>query len=68
MAELEAIQTVDMQVPIQAAMAAVMVKRHRHGGPALRQPSFIWNALDEYVKLLSFEMEITNILQTKTYK
>ena len=40
---------------------------YRHGGPVLRQPSFDWNASDRYIELLSFEMEVTNILQTKTY-
>ena len=42
--------------------------RHRHGVPALRQPSFNWNTPDDYVELLSFEMEVTNILQARTYK
>ena len=34
MTELEAIQTVVMQVAIQAATAAVMVMREVHAGPA----------------------------------
>ena len=38
---------------------------HRHGRPALGQPSLNWNATDKYTKLLSFEMDITNILQIK---
>ena len=42
--------------------------RHRHGRPALRQPSFNWNVPNKYVELLCFEMEVMNILQTKTYK
>ena len=42
--------------------------KHRHGGPALRQPSLKWHAPHKQVKLLSFEMEVSNILQTKTYE
>ena len=42
--------------------------RHRHGGQALRQPSFNWNVLDRYVDLLSFEIEVINILQTTIYE
>ena len=43
-------------------------KGQRHCGPALKQLSFNRNASEKYVELLSFEMEATNILQTKTYK
>ena len=39
--------------------------KHGHGVPALRQPSFNWNAADKYIILLRFEMEVTNILQAK---
>ena len=42
--------------------------RQLHSRPALEQPSFNWNAPEKYVKLLSFEMEAMNILQTTTYK
>ena len=42
--------------------------RHRHSRPSLWQPFFDWNAPDKYVELLSFEMEVMNILQTKTYE
>ena len=42
--------------------------RKRHGRPALKQPSFNWNAPDKYVELLHCEMEITDILKTKVYK
>ena len=44
------------------------VCRHRYGGPALRQLSFNWNAPDMYTELLSFEMEVTNTSETKTYE
>ena len=39
---------------------------HRHSRPALMKPSFNWNAPDKYVELLTFEMEVANILQIKT--
>ena len=39
----------------------------KHGGPALEKLSFNWNAQEKYVELLYFEMEVTNILKTKTY-
>ena len=42
------------------------VYRPRHGGPALRQPVLDQKAPDEYVEPLNFEIEVTNILQTKT--
>ena len=42
--------------------------RHRHGRAALRQTFFDLNAPDKYVELLCFEMEVTNMLQTKAYK
>ena len=41
--------------------------RQVHGRPALRQPSFNQNASNKQMKLLSFEMQITDILWTKTY-
>ena len=41
--------------------------RHRYGRQALRQPSFDWKAPDKYVELLNFEIEVVNILQTRTY-
>ena len=43
------------------------VHKHRHSGPALRQPSFNWNDTDKCIELLSFEMEVMHILQTMTY-
>ena len=39
--------------------------RERYGRSALKQPSSNWNVTDKYVELLNFEMEVTNILQTK---
>ena len=44
------------------------VCRQRQARPALKQLSFNWNAPDKYIELLSFEMEITNLLQTKMYE
>ena len=42
--------------------------RHNHGGPALTQPFFNWNAPGKYVGLLNFEMEVVNMFLTKTYE
>ena len=42
--------------------------RQRHGGAGLKQPSVNWNVRDKHVEILHFEMEVTNILQTKTYE
>ena len=38
------------------------------GRLALKKPLFNWNAQDRYVKLLDFEMVVTNILKTKAYE
>ena len=43
------------------------VHRKWHGRPAVKQSSFNWNVTDKYVKLLNFQMEVTNILHTITY-
>ena len=40
----------------------------RHGVPVLDNPSFNWDAENRHVKLKSFEMEVTNILETKVYE
>ena len=42
--------------------------RHGHGGPVLVQPSFNWNTTDRFAELLSYEMEVRNILLTMTYE
>ena len=42
--------------------------RHWHGGPALKKPSFNLNAQDSCIELPNFEMEVMNILDTKTYE
>ena len=39
----------------------------RQTGTVLHQPAFDWKLLDSYVKLLNFEMEVSNILQTRLY-
>ena len=56
--------------PRSGASAASLRKTHphRHGEAALKQPLLNWNATDKYVELLNFQMEVTNILQTKTYE
>ena len=78
MADSEAILTAIMQVTIQAATVgsasgastayAEEAHRSRHGRQALRQQSFDWKAPDKYVELLIFEMEVRNMLQTRTYE
>ena len=40
----------------------------RDSRPALRQPAFNWKAPYKYIVLLSFEMEVTSILQTGVYE
>ena len=40
----------------------------RHGGSALKQQSFKWNASEDGVEVLNFKMEVTNILQMKMYE
>ena len=42
--------------------------RHRHGRPALIQPSFDWNIWDKDIELLSFEIKVMNIPQNKAYE
>ena len=32
------------------------------------KPVFNWDAQDRYVKLVNFEMEVTNILESKAYE
>ena len=32
------------------------------GGPAMKQPTFDWNAEDKYSKLKAFRLEINNVL------
>ena len=42
--------------------------KHRYGRPALRKAFFNYFAPVRYAELLSFEMGVTNILQTNTCK
>ena len=42
--------------------------RQRYGGPVLEKPKFNWDVQDRYVKLLNFELEVTNILETRAYE
>ena len=42
--------------------------RHRHGRPSLRFKCFKQNIPDKCVELLSFEMEVMNILQTTIFE
>ena len=44
------------------------VHRLGHGQPALRQPAFDLKIPDKYAELISFKMEVINILQTRTYE
>ena len=43
------------------------VHRQKHVRSGPKQPSFNWN-VTKYVDLLNLEMEVTNILKTKTYE
>ena len=43
-------------------------QQHRHGGLTLEKPLLNSNVQDRYDELLNFEMEVTNILETKAYK
>ena len=52
--------------PGNNAVSPGEVHSHRDGKPALSQPSFNWNATDKYGELLCFELEVMNIIQTKT--
>ena len=40
----------------------------RHSGPVLETPMFSWMMEDIYVELMNYEMEVTNILETKVYE
>ena len=50
------------------AMAAAMTERPQSaaglkiGGPAMKQPTFNWEADDKYSKLKTFRLEVNNIL------
>ena len=54
--------------PISGAYTATTgeANRQRCGGPGLKQSFFNWNALNKYVQLLHFKMEVVKILQMKT--
>ena len=43
-------------------------QRQRNGGLALEKPRFNCDMLDRYVGLLNFQLEVTNILETRTYE
>ena len=40
----------------------------RHSGQVLVKPAFNWGAQDRYIELMNFEMEVSNILETKVYE
>ena len=40
-------------------------QRQRHSRSVLEKPLFNWNAQGRYVKLINFEMEVTDILEMK---
>ena len=43
-------------------------QRQRNGVPILEKQRLKWDALDRYVNLLNYQLEVTNILETKAYK
>ena len=42
------------------------VHKQKHHRPVQEELSFNWNAPNKYVQLHNFEIEVINILQTKT--
>ena len=54
--------------PCMNAVSSGETDRQKHGGPAMRQPSFNWSAINKYIELFSFRVKVTNILWTKTYE
>ena len=44
------------------------LQRQGHGGPVLEKPLFNWDAQDRYNELINFEMEVTDILEMRTYE
>ena len=45
-----------------AAERPQSMARSKIGGPAMKQPSFNWEADDKYSKLKTFRLEVNNIL------
>ena len=43
-------------------------QRQRYGGLILEKPRFNCDMPDRYVKLLNFELEVTNILEIRAYR
>ena len=58
----------DADVGPWPAAAAGPRELQRHDRPALERPSLNWNAQDMYTELLNSEVEVMNILQTRTYE
>ena len=43
-------------------------QRQRNGGLVLEKPRFVWDVSDSYVKLLNFQLEAMNILETRAFE
>ena len=43
-------------------------QKHRNGGLILEKHRLNWDALDRYVKLLNFQLEVTSIYETRAYE
>ena len=61
-----AIQATTMRLTMPASHSEP--PKQRHGEPIVVKPDFSLDAQERYVELINFEMEVTNILATKTYK
>ena len=44
------------------------LQRQRYSRLILEKPSFNWDALDRYVKLMNFKMKVMYILDTRAYE
>ena len=56
-------------VAIQAMAQAQAEQMHntagpKIGGPAMKQPTFDWDAEDKYSELKTFRLEVSNVLST----
>ena len=58
---------ISMQVLTNPDGKAKEAIEQRHGEVILEKPLFNWDTQDRYAELVNFEMEVTNILETRAY-